>query len=136
MSVLDQTQLERVLTVGRSVVAARDPEEVLRLVLEAARDLTGARYAALGVLDESGDELERFLYVGIDEATRQAIGPLPHGRGILGELIRNPEPLRLKRIGDHPRSYGFPHNHPPMETFLGTPIRIRDSVYGNLYLTD
>jgi signal transduction histidine kinase len=136
MSVLDQSQLERVLTVGRSVVAARDPEEVLRLVLEAARDLTDARYAALGVLDEDGHELERFLYVGIDEPTRQAIGPLPRGRGILGELIRDPRPLRLKRIGDHPRSYGFPHNHPPMETFLGTPVRIRDSVYGNLYLTE
>jgi signal transduction histidine kinase len=88
------------------------------------------------VLDEDGEELERFLYVGIDEETRQAIGPLPRGRGILGELIHDPEPLRLKRIGDHPRSYGFPANHPPMESFLGTPIRIRDSVYGNLYLTE
>lgn len=136
MSILDESQLERVLAVGRSVVSARDPEEVLRLVIDAARDLTGARYAALGVLDEGGRELERFLYVGIDEETRQAIGPLPRGRGILGELIRNPRPLRLSRIGDHPRSYGFPANHPPMETFLGTPIRIRDSVYGNLYLTE
>ncbi len=136
MRVLDKSQLERVLAVGRSIVAARDPEEVLRLVLEAARDLTGAQYAALGVLDEDGRELERFLYVGIDEQTRQAIGPLPRGRGLLGELIRNPEPLRLTRIGDHARSYGFPANHPPMETFLGGPIRIRDSVYGNLYLTE
>lgn len=136
MSVLDQSQLERVLAVGRSVVAARDPDEVLRLVLDAARDLTGARYAALGVLDSGGRELERFLYVGLDDETKQAIGPLPRGRGILGELIRNPQPLRLERIGDHPRSYGFPANHPPMGTFLGTPIRIRDSVYGNLYLTE
>lgn len=136
MTVLNQSQLERVLAVGRSVVAARDREEVLRLVIEAARDLTGARYAALGVLDEGGSELERFLWVGIDEETRQAIGALPRGRGLLGELIRNPEPLRLDCIGDHPRSYGFPANHPPMESFLGTPIRIRDSVYGNLYLTE
>ena len=86
MTVLDQSQLERVLAVGRSVVAVRDHEAVLQQVIEAARDLTGARYAALGVLDENGKGLERFLYVGIDEATRQAIGPLPHGRGILGDI--------------------------------------------------
>jgi signal transduction histidine kinase len=133
---LDHSQLERVLAVGRSLVSADDPEEVLRLVIEAARELTGSRYAALGVLDEAGEALERFLYAGVDEATRQAIGPLPRGRGILGELILNPEPLRLRCIGDHPRSYGFPANHPPMETFLGVPIRIRESVYGNLYLSE
>ncbi len=136
MKTLSRTQLERVITVGRSLVAAQDPEEVLRLVLTAARDLTGAKYAAIGVLDARGRELERFLYIGIDEETRQAIGPLPRGHGILGELISNPEPLRLKCIGDHPRSYGFPASHPPMESFLGVPLRIRERVYGNVYLTE
>ncbi len=81
-------------------------------------------------------ELERFLFVGIDEATRARIGPLPRGHGILGELIRNPEPLRLERISDHPRSYGFPAEHPPMTTFAGVPVMIRGEVFGNLYLTE
>jgi signal transduction histidine kinase len=136
VSPLGKNQLQRVLSVGRSLVSARDPEEVLRLVLDAARDLTGARYAALGVLAENRRELERFLYVGIDEETRMAIGPLPRGRGILGELIEHPEPLRLRCIGDHPHSYGFPANHPPMDSFLGVPVKIRDQVFGNLYLTE
>jgi GAF domain-containing protein len=90
----------------------------------------------MGILDQDGNELARFLTVGIDEETRLRIGPLPRGHGILGELIRDPKPLRLARIGDHPRSYGFPVEHPPMETFLGVPVRIRDAVYGNLYLTE
>ena len=77
-------------------------------MLETARELTGARYAALGILDERREELERFLFVGIDEETRQLIGPLPRGHGVLGELIRNPEPLRLGDVTQHPRSYGFP----------------------------
>jgi signal transduction histidine kinase len=117
-------------------VAELDLESVLRRILDAARELTGARYAALGVLDEERRGLERFVFVGIDEQTRGRIGPLPRGQGILGELIRNPEPLRLSRISDHPRSYGFPAEHPPMETFLGTPVRIRGEVFGNLYLTE
>ena len=136
MSDLRPAQLERVLSVGRSLVSARDLQDILYMVIDAARDLTGARYAALGVLDGEGRELERFLYIGIDERTREAIGPLPRGQGILGELIRHPQPLRLRRIGDHPRSYGFPANHPPMESFLGVPVKIRDEVFGNLYLTE
>ena len=133
---LHREELERLLQVGRSMVADLDLDSVLSHVLEAARELTGARYAALGVLDDAKRALERFVYVGIDEATRQRIGPLPRGHGILGELIREPRLLRLSRISDHPRSYGFPAGHPPMTTFLGTPVMIRGDVYGNLYLTD
>jgi signal transduction histidine kinase len=133
---LDDGQLTRLLEVGRSLVSELDLEAVLRRVLDAARDLTQARYAALGVLDSDKRELERFLYVGIDEQTRAEIGPLPRGRGILGELIRNPQPLRLGRISDHPRSYGFPSGHPEMTTFAGVPIKVRGEVYGNLYLSE
>ena len=133
---LNSTQLERLLEVGRDLVVELDLEALLRRILDAARELTGARYAALGVLDKDKHGLERFVYVGIDEENRARIGPLPSGHGILGELIRNPEPLRLARISDHPRSYGFPAEHPPMETFLGTPVTIRGEVFGNLYLTE
>ena len=133
---LDSHQLERLLEVGRGLVSELDLDSLLRRILDAARDLTSARYAALGVLDEQKRELERFVFVGIDEKARRRIGPLPRGRGILGELIRNPEPLRLSRISDHPRSYGFPAEHPSMETFLGVPVKIREEVFGNLYLTE
>ena len=88
------------------------------------------------MLDSDKRELERFLFVGIDEQTRAEIGPLPRGHGILGELIRNPEPLRLRRISDHPRSYGFPSGHPEMTTFAGVPVTVRGEVYGNLYLSE
>jgi GAF domain-containing protein len=133
---LDERQLSRLLDVGRALVSELDLEAVLRLVVEAARDLTGARYAALGVLDPDKRELERFVYVGIDEQTRAEIGPLPRGHGILGELIRDPQPLRLRRMSDHPRSYGFPSGHPEMTTFAGVPVAIRGEIYGNLYLTE
>ena len=105
-------------------------------MLEVARELTGARYAALGVLDERRERLERFLTVGIDDATHAAIGDLPRGNGILGILISDPHPLRLRDVGEHPQSYGFPLNHPPMHTFLGVPILIRGEAFGNLYLTE
>ena len=133
---LEPAELERLLAVGRRLVSELDLDSVLRHVLEAARELTGARYAALGVLDADKSGLERFLYVGIDEETRRRIGPLPQGHGILGELISDPRPLRLDRIGDHPHSYGFPAAHPEMTTFVGTPITIRGEVYGNIYLTE
>jgi signal transduction histidine kinase len=133
---LGEDALRRLLEVGRTLVSELDLESVLRRVLETAGELTGARYAALGILDERKEELERFLTVGIDEETRQAIGPLPRGRGVLGELIRNPEPLRLAVVTDHARSYGFPPGHPPMTSFLGVPIAVRGEAYGNLYLTD
>ncbi|MCB0874709.1 MAG: GAF domain-containing sensor histidine kinase [Solirubrobacterales bacterium] len=133
---LEREQLERLLEVGRSLVADLDLDTVLMNVLDAARQLTGARYAALGVLDADKTELERFLYVGIDEETRKRIGPLPRGHGILGELITDPRPLRLDSLGDHPRSYGFPSEHPKMTTFVGTPITVRGEVFGNIYLTE
>jgi signal transduction histidine kinase len=109
---------------------------VLQRVLESARELTGAQYAALGVLDESRTALERFLTVGIDEEARRSIGSLPTGRGVLGELIRDPAPLRLADVGSHPRSYGFPIGHPPMRSFLGAPILVAGEPFGNLYLTE
>jgi GAF domain-containing protein len=126
----------KLLEVGRTLVADLDVEVVLRRVLETARELTGARYAALGILDERWEEVERFVFLGIDDETRRLIGPFPKGRGVLGELIRDPRPLRLPDVTQHPRSYGFPPGHPPMTTFLGVPVVIRGEAYGNLYLTD
>jgi signal transduction histidine kinase len=125
-----------VVTVAQSVLEQLDLEVVLNRVLEAARELTGARYAALGVLDSTGGELERFLTAGIDEETRRAIGALPTGRGVLGELISHPHALRIDDVGSHPYSYGFPIGHPPMRSFLGVPILVRGEPYGNLYLTE
>jgi signal transduction histidine kinase len=132
---MDQATLG-ILTVARSVLEDLDLEIVLEHVLESARGLTNARFAALGVLNESRTELSRFLSLGIDEATRRIIGPLPTGRGVLGELIRNPKPLRIADVGGHPHSYGFPVGHPPMRSFLGVPIVVAGQPYGNLYLTD
>ena len=125
-----------VLDLARSLLAELDVDVVLDRVLKAARELTGARYAALGVLDESALELGRFITVGIDEQTRATIGDPPRGRGVLGELIEHPTPLRLEDVGRHPHSYGFPAGHPPMRTFLGVPIMIAGRAYGNLYLTE
>jgi signal transduction histidine kinase len=133
---LDHRALGRLLEVGRELVGELDLESVLDRVLSVARELTGARYAALGILDERRTELERFLVSGIDEETQRAIGELPRGHGILGELIRRPQPLRLENLSEHPRSYGFPPGHPPMEAFLGVPIVIRGEAWGNLYLTE
>jgi signal transduction histidine kinase len=133
---LDETRLRRLIQVGRTLVSNLDLETVLGQVLEAARDLTGARYAALGILDADRERLERFITLGIDEETRTRIGSLPEGRGVLGVLISDPRPLRLPRVSGHPRSYGFPEHHPPMSTFLGVPILIRGQAYGNLYLTE
>jgi two-component system, NarL family, sensor histidine kinase DevS len=135
-TLLGQEELARLLAVGRALVSELELEAVLQQVLETARDLTSARYAALGILDEEKRELERFITLGIDEETRRVIGPLPRGHGVLGELIRKREPLRLPDVTDHPRSYGFPLGHPPMTTFLGVPVTVRGEAYGNLYLTD
>ena len=133
---LEEPDLRRLLDVGRTLVAERDVESVLDRVLRTARELTKARYAAIGVLDDTKEQLARFLFVGINEEQRRRIGPLPHGHGVLGELIRRPEPLRLHDVTAHPRSYGFPPQHPPMRSFLGVPIRVLDEVFGNLYLTE
>ena len=124
--------LEAVVSVGREL----DLSQVLRRIVEAAALLVDAQYAALGVIGPDGRSLSQFLTVGLTEEEIAKIGPLPAGHGILGELIRKPEPLRLTDLGAHEASYGFPAHHPPMRTFLGVPIRVRDEVFGNLYLTD
>ena len=133
---LDEPRLRELIEVGRSLVAELDPEVIFQQVLEVACQLTGARYAALGVLDEERHELERFITRGIDEEARGVIGNLPRGRGVLGLLIEQPRPLRLTNVGRHPRSYGFPPGHPPMTNFLGVPVMIRGHAWGNLYLTE
>jgi nitrate/nitrite-specific signal transduction histidine kinase len=109
---------------------------VLHHIVESAVVLVNARYGALGVLDETGTRLSQFVPVGMDSETRRAIGSLPKGHGILGLLIVDPKPIRLPDLREHPDSYGFPPNHPPMKSFLGVPIRVRGQVFGNLYLTD
>ncbi|MEV7521856.1 GAF domain-containing protein [Streptomyces sp. NPDC091371] len=123
--------LEAVLSVGREL----DLPQVLRGIVEAAVVLVDAEYGALGVI---GDDrrLAEFLPVGISDELRARIGELPSGHGILGELIRHPEPLRLSELAEHPASYGFPPHHPPMHSFLGVPVRVREEVFGNLYLTE
>ncbi|MCX4999977.1 GAF domain-containing protein [Streptomyces longwoodensis] len=124
--------LEAVLSVGREL----DLEQALRSIVEAAVALVDAEYGALGVIGPDGRRLSAFHTVGVDAEQIARIGPYPEGHGILGELIRHPEPLRLAKLSDHPASYGFPAHHPPMNTFLGVPIRVRDHIFGNLYLTE
>jgi signal transduction histidine kinase len=121
---------------GIAVTSELSLDAVLQKIVEAAAALTGARYAALGVIDRSGRQLERFLTTGIDPETRERIGELPRGRGILGVLITDAHPLRLHDLASDPRSVGFPPHHPPMRTFLGVPILLRGVAYGNLYLTE
>ncbi|KIF71610.1 histidine kinase [Streptomyces sp. AcH 505] len=123
--------LEAVLSVGREL----DLAQVLRDIVEAAVVLVDAQYGALGVI--GGEQsLSEFITVGMDDERRARIGDLPSGHGLLGELIRHPVPLRLAELADHESSSGFPPNHPPMHSFLGVPIRVRDEVFGNLYLTE
>lgn len=131
-----ENTLRELLDVGEALFAELDPDAVLERILADARRLTGAHYAALGVLGDDRRNLERFVTAGIDDATRRRIGELPRGRGVLGVLINHPYPLRLTDVGRHPESYGFPAAHPPMKTFLGVPVLIRGEAWGNLYLTD
>jgi two-component system, NarL family, sensor histidine kinase DevS len=133
---LDEQRLRRLIDVGRGLLSKLDPEAVLDQVLEAACEITGARYAALGVLDRDRRELERFITRGIDAEKHRLIGDLPRGRGILGVLIDEPRALRIPNVGEHPKSYGFPPGHPPMSSFLGVPVLVRGEVWGNLYLTE
>ena len=119
-----------------AIAEGLDLDATLRRVVEVASELVDARYGALGVLDEAGTGLARFVTTGLDDDTRARIGDLPRGLGLLGELIRRPEPLRLGDLHAHPSSVGFPAHHPPMASFLGVPIRVRGVVFGNLYLTD
>ena len=133
---LDEGRLRRLIEAGRSLVAERELESVFERLLDVARDLTGARYAAIGILDEDRENLADFITAGIDPEAHSLIGDLPRGRGVLGMLISNPEPLRMADVGEHIRSYGFPPGHPAMTSFLGVPILIRGEAWGNLYLTD
>jgi signal transduction histidine kinase len=135
-SIEDPTKLRRVLEA--SLLIERDLElpVLLRHVVEEARSITGARYGALGVLNEDRTALSEFIAVGLEADEEARIGARPTGRGVLGLLIANPVPLRLASLSSHPNSYGFPPNHPPMNSFLGVSIKVREEVYGNLYLTD
>jgi two-component system, NarL family, sensor histidine kinase DevS len=117
------------------VTSGLELDATLRTIVHTAIGLVDARYGALGVRGD-GHELVEFIYEGIDEKSRELIGQLPQGRGVLGVLIDDPKPIRLNDIVQHPASVGFPANHPPMRTFLGVPVRIREEVFGNLYLTD
>jgi signal transduction histidine kinase len=138
-----QQRLRRLLIANRSIVQELSLPAVLRRILDTAKDVSGAKYAALGVIGADG-LLEEFLHLGMDEEAVQAVGGsvsepchnLPKGRGLLGALIQDPKPIRLRRIADDPRSSGIPQGHPHMTTFLGVPIRSRDAVFGNLYLAD
>ena len=138
---MDQStvQLDRLrvlVDAGIALSSELSLDAVLRRLTETAASLTGARYAALGVIDPSGQGLERFVTTGVDAETYAAIGDLPRGRGLLGVLIHEAEIVRLHDIADDPRSVGFPPHHPPMHTFLGVPILLRGVAYGNLYLTE
>ncbi len=129
-------RLQELLEVGRSLTAELDLDALLDTVLETARSLTGARFAAVGVLDERRRALEQFHTSGIPADVHARIGDLPRGRGILGVLIDDPRPLQLHDVTSDPRSFGFPEGHPPMHGFLGVPIKIRGEAWGNLYLTE
>jgi signal transduction histidine kinase len=124
--------LDAILTIGSDL----DLAAMLGRIVQSATELSGATYGALGVLDSTRTRLSQFITVGVDEEARARIGDLPEGHGILGLLIVDAKPLRLPDLREHPESYGFPPNHPPMRSFLGVPIRVRDEVFGNLYLTD
>jgi len=128
-------RLEGLMDAMLVVTSGLELDETLRTIVHNGMRLVGAQYGALGVRGND-HELAGFIYEGIDAATKELIGPLPEGRGVLGLLIDEPRPIRLENILDHPASVGFPANHPPMHTFLGVPVRIRDEVYGNLYLSE
>lgn len=124
--------LDAVLAIGSGL----ELPAMLQRIIELATALVDARYGALGVLDETGTRLAQFITVGVDDVTRNAIGHLPEGHGILGLLIAEAKPLRLPDLHDHLDRYGFPHGHPEMRSFLGVPILVRAEVFGNLYLTE
>jgi two-component system, NarL family, sensor histidine kinase DevS len=132
----ESNRLRSLLQTGIAINSELSLDGVLQRIVEAAAFVTGARYAALGVIDAAGTGLERFVTHGVDAETRKRIGDLPRGRGVLGALITDAHTLRLRDIAEDPRSVGFPPGHPPMRSFLGTPIRLRGVSYGNLYLSE
>ncbi|OBC00440.1 histidine kinase [Mycobacterium sp. 852013-50091_SCH5140682] len=133
--VLGRDRLDGLLEAMLTVTSGLDLDTTLRTIVHTAIELVDARYGALGVRGYD-HELTEFIYEGIGDDLRERIGSLPEGRGVLGALIDDPKPIRLANISQHPASVGFPAHHPPMRTFLGVPIRIRDEVFGNLYLTE
>jgi signal transduction histidine kinase len=128
-------QMQGLLDAVLAVASGLELDATLRRIVQSAVDLVDARYGALGVLAPDGG-ISRFIYVGLDEETRSRMGRLPQGKGLLGQLILDPRPLRLADLTSHDSSVGFPPNHPPMRSFVGVPVRVRDSVFGNLYLTE
>jgi len=132
----DTDRFRALVEAGVSISSELSLDALLQALVEKAAELTGARYAALGVIDRAGTELERFVTTGIDAGTHAAIGDLPRGRGLLGTLIREAKPLRLHDLAEDTRSSGFPPNHPAMRSFLGVPIMLRGVPYGNFYLTE
>jgi signal transduction histidine kinase len=134
--VRDAADASRLLDAILSVASDLDLPALLRRIIVAACHLTDARYGALGVVDERGEMLSQFITHGLTPEQEALIGERPTGKGVLGLLLTDPRPLRLAEISVHTRSFGFPAQHPPMRSFLGTPIRVRGLVYGNLYLTD
>jgi signal transduction histidine kinase len=129
-------RFERLLSAGVAIFSHHELDDVLQEVVDAARNVVGARYAALGVLGPDHASLVQFVTSGIDSAQRAQIGDLPHGRGLLGLVIREAKPMRSADLNTHPQRYGFPPHHPPMKSFLGVPVKGRGSVFGNLYLTE
>ncbi|MGP0108231.1 MAG: GAF domain-containing protein [Acidimicrobiales bacterium] len=135
-SIEDPSKLRRILEATMLLEANLDLPTLLHHIVEEARSMTNARYGALGVLDEEGTGLAQFITVGLPLEEVERIGAQPTGKGVLGLLIVDPKPIRLTDLSSHPESFGFPANHPRMESFLGVPIRVRGSSYGNLYLTE
>src|ERR1051326_473991 len=131
----ESTRLRALVDAGIALAGEVHLDDLLLRIADQARLVVGARYAAVGILG-SGGELARFIYSGIDEETARRIGPLPEGKGVLGVVIEQAHPLRLREISEHPRSSGFPSNHPVMHSFLGAPIIVRGTVFGRLYLTE
>jgi GAF domain-containing protein len=132
----DAEKLRRLLDAVLMIEADLELPDLLHLFVHEACALVDARYGALGVLNEARTNLEQFVTVGLSDADETLIGERPSGRGVLGLLITEPATLRLADLTTHPDSYGFPTHHPPMTSFLGVTVRVRDEVYGNLYLTD
>ena len=129
-------RFERLLAAGVAIFSHHELDQVLQVVVNAARDVVGARYAALGVLGPDHTSLVQFVTSGLDDAARQRIGDLPRGHGLLGHVIREAKPIRTADLNRHPQRYGFPPHHPPMKSFLGVPVKGRGAVFGNLYLTE
>ena len=130
-----QRQTAGLVEAGLALASELDLDALLQRLADLAREVVGARYGAVGVVGEDG-LLLRFVYSGIDQETADRIGDLPHGRGLLGVLLEGGRPMRMQEISEHPDSYGFPPNHPPMHSFLGVPIIVRDRVFGRLYFTE